>query len=476
MNFSSNLFLFWFFPSFFILYFIIPGIKLKNIFIFLSSIVFYFLGEPLFGFAVLLSVLVNYFIGKLIHESSDEKSRKLALILGLVFDLGMLFVFKYLGFIISLINAISPINFPKTNISLPIGISFYTFQIIAYISDIYMNPGDDSCYQPNLVLLGEYIMMFPQLIAGPIVRYRSISGDLYSRSFSLNKIYSGLKRFIRGLGKKIIIANSLAVVADKAFSVPPNDAGAGFLLLGAISYTFQIFFDFSGYSDMALGMGKMMGFDFPENFDYPYVANSIRGFWKKWHMTLSSWFRDYVYIPLGGSKAGKSRTIFNLAIVWFLTGLWHGASLTFVLWGMLYFLLLIFERYIAIKTGKTIDKLLPPILSRLYTLFFVMLLWIIFRSDSIGAAFGYIGGMLSLTNRGIVSGQAFFYIKEYFLIYLIALLSSTRFFANLKRIQSLYLNKKTITALDNIFYIAVLFISIMHIAKGSYNPFIYFNF
>lgn len=477
MNFTSNLFLFWFFPLFLIIYFILPYRKVKNVFLLIASIFFYFLGEPSFVFLLLFSVLFNYFAGKFLYRIKDnDQLRKIILITAIVYNIVILFIFKYLDFIINSFNSLFKTNIPLSNLSLPIGISFFTFQIMSYIFDLYYNKDDKKYYEDSIINLGMYIFLFPQLIAGPIVRYSQISHEIYNRNFSFRNVHNGMRLFILGLSKKVLIANSLGLVADRAFSIDPIDAGSSFLFLGALSYMIQIFFDFSGYSDMAIGIGKMIGFSFPQNFNYPYIATSVTDFWKRWHITLSSWFRDYVYIPLGGSKNGFRKTIINLLIVWFLTGLWHGANFTFILWGLLYFIFISFEKYIVYKTGHPIEKFLPVFITRLYTLIVVLVLWIIFRSDNIPSAFSYIAQMFNFTNKGLMPGQAIFYFKEFWIIYIIALLSSTKFFKVIGRLISKKFNRQIVSILKNILYISLLLLCIMHIVKGGYNPFIYFNF
>lgn len=477
MNFTSNLFLFWFFPLFLIIYFILPYRKVKNVFLLIASIFFYFLGEPSFVFLLLFSVLFNYFAGKFLYRIKDnDQLRKIILITAIVYNIVILFIFKYLDFIINSFNSLFKTNIPLSNLSLPIGISFFTFQIMSYIFDLYYNKDDKKYYEDSIINLGMYIFLFPQLIAGPIVRYSQISHEIYNRNFSFRNVHNGMRLFILGLSKKVLIANSLGLVADRAFSIDPIDAGSSFLFLGALSYMLQIFFDFSGYSDMAIGIGKMIGFSFPRNFNYPYIATSVTDFWKRWHITLSSWFRDYVYIPLGGSKNGFRKTIINLLIVWFLTGLWHGANFTFILWGLLYFIFISLEKYIVYKTGHPIEKFLPVFITRLYTLIVVLVLWIIFRSDNIPSAFSYIAQMFNFTNKGLMPGQAIFYFKEFWIIYIIALLSSTKFFKVIGRLISKKFNRQIVSILKNILYISLLLLCIMHIVKGGYNPFIYFNF
>ena len=316
--------------------------------------------------------------------------------------------------------------------------------------------------------------MFPQLVAGPIVRYSDIAVEMQERRFDMEQIADGCRRFILGLSKKILIANNMAIVADRAFSLDVADAGSPMLLLGAVSYTLQIYFDFSGYCDMAIGIGKMLGFTFPENFNYPYTAKSITDFWRRWHMTLSKWFRDYLYIPLGGSRSGYKRTILNLFVVWALTGLWHGANWTFVMWGLIYFALLVFEKYFKQIRRKSIEDILPRAVSRIYTIFFVVIAWIFFRSESVGAAFEYLKGIVDFTNVGMVKWQAIYYIKEFAIFYLAAVLSA---FGIIEMVKAKLDANSSIYIIGRDILLVILFLlSFMYIIKGSFNPFIYFNF
>ncbi|MGP1412023.1 MAG: MBOAT family O-acyltransferase [Peptoanaerobacter stomatis] len=480
MNFTSTLFLFLFFPIFLIIYFLLPNIRLKNIFLLIASLYFYSTGEPIFVYAMIISIIVNYFIAKNIHSTRDKAKQKKLLIISIILNIGLLAFFKYTNFLIATINSLFLANISLINIPLPIGISFFTFQTMSYVFDVYYDDArnDSIHYQKNILDFALYISMFPQLVAGPIVRYSNISKEIKSRKFNLNDINDGLKRFVYGLSKKVLIANSMAIVADRAFMLDPKDAGFAMLTLGAISYTLQIYFDFSGYSDMAIGIGKMIGFHFPENFKNPYLAKSVTDFWRRWHITLSSWFKDYLYIPLGGSKKGFNKTIINLLIVWVLTGLWHGAKWTFVLWGLLYFVFLTFEKHFkATHNNKSIDRILPYFLCRIYTMVVIVLLWVIFRSDSIRSAFLYIANMFNITNRGLVNSQSLFYIKDFLLIYIFAILSCTNFFKILPKIIFKNPEKSYVYNIFSIIVIIILLIlCTLYIIKGSYNPFIYFNF
>lgn len=478
MNFTSVTFLFIFLPIFLALYYLISNIFLKNIFLLIVSIMFYATCEPMFVFIMVLSIIFNYFIAKVIHSSKSKYIKRKYLICAIVVNFGIMAIFKYTNFVINTINILPFINIKNTNLPLPVGISFFTFQAVSYVLDIYFDENNQRTdyYKDNIINFALYISMFPQLVAGPIVRYSDIVKEIHSRKFDIESINIGIKRFIYGLSKKVLIANSMAIVADRAFLLDPHDAGSSLLILGAISYTLQIYFDFSGYSDMAIGIGKMLGFTFPENFNYPYKATSITDFWKRWHITLSSWFKDYLYIPLGGSKRNYKKTITNLFIVWSLTGLWHGANWTFVFWGILYFIFLVFEKKFKMKYKQNIDDVLPYMLCRIYTIVVVTFIWIFFRSDSIKDAFIYIINIFNFTNRGLVNGQALYFIKEYLLFYIIAILSSLKVFANFKDVFITDKENKIYVIFSNIFPAILLVICTIYIVKGSFNPFIYFNF
>ena len=476
MNFTSLTFLCIFLPVVLAVYYMPMSNFSKNIFLLFASLVFYASGEPLFVFVMIFSIIFNYIIAKRIHGEKEKRWRKIVLICGLSLNFAILGVFKYTDFFISAINDIFNIGIPFTNIPLPIGISFFTFQAVSYILDVYFDDGldDNLHYQENLMNFALYISMFPQLVAGPIVRYSDIAVEMRERRFDMEQIADGCRRFILGLSKKILIANNMAIVADRAFSLDVADAGSPMLLLGAVSYTLQIYFDFSGYCDMAIGIGKMLGFTFPENFNYPYTAKSITDFWRRWHMTLSKWFRDYLYIPLGGSRSGYKRTILNLFVVWTLTGLWHGANWTFVMWGLIYFALLVFEKYFKQIRGASIEKILPSAVGRVYTMFFVVIAWIFFRSESVGAAFEYLKGIVDFTNVGMVKWQAIYYIKEFAGFYLAAVLSA---FGIIEMVKGKLDANSSIYIIGRDILLVILFLlSFMYIIKGSFNPFIYFNF
>jgi len=491
MLFSSTVFLFIFLPAVLAVYYVCKGHRrVQNTVLCLFSLFFYAWGEPYFVLVMMLSIVINWALGLAIadslnyiagrHDGSGESGRraKLFLTLDVILNLALLFVFKYLGFAIECINDIAHTELLVPEITLPIGISFFTFQAMSYVIDVYRGNGKA---QRNILNVALYISFFPQLIAGPIVRYETVAEQIENRRESISGFSAGVVRFIVGLGKKIIIANNLALVADAAFGVASGlsatwlghdvELGAGMAWLGALAYTFQIFFDFSGYSDMAIGLGKMFGFEFLENFNYPYISASVTDFWRRWHISLSTWFRDYLYIPLGGSRCSKGRNLLNLFIVWFLTGIWHGANYTFIVWGLMYFVLLAFERAFGMTEGSPVGHI--------YTLLFVIMGWVIFRASSLSEAFYYIGCMFS---SGTTGNMFLFYLREYAVYFILAIIASVPVVPAIKKrligsgghtseSQPVWWQIVSGTVLVVIFAISVSFI-----VKGSYNPFIYFNF
>ncbi|MEG2276201.1 MAG: MBOAT family O-acyltransferase [Clostridia bacterium] len=469
MIFSSSIFIFLFLPCVLFVYYGILGKsrKYQNIFLFFSSLFFYAWGEPWFVFIMLLSIIGNWIFGLFIDKYRDNSAlAKLIIATMLFFNILIIFIFKYLMFTIKNINSLLNMGFTVPNIILPIGISFFTFQAISYVIDVYRQHGE---VQRSVINVGLYISFFPQLIAGPIVRYETVAEQMVNRKESFKDFSEGTCRFIIGLGKKVLLSNTLALVADKAFSIPQAELSTSFAWLGAIAYTLQIFFDFSGYSDMAIGLGKMFGFHFLENFDYPYISKSISEFWRRWHISLGSWFRDYVYFPLGGSRVGsKRRLVFNLFIVWFLTGIWHGANWTFISWGLLYFILVTFEKltnfekdfkYIAIR--------------RIYTMLFVILGWVIFRSDSLTGAITYIKTMFFANGSLLLDENTLVYLNQNKYFFLFAIIFS---YPVSKLLPEKFKNHISTNILYVIGCLIILITSMSYIVKGAYNPFIYFNF
>ena len=469
MLFSSNIFIFLFLPAVLFGYYVIfRKTRLgQNIFLTLSSLFFYAWGEPRFVMVMLLSIIANWafalWVDKVKH---NKKETHLALITMLVFNLSIIFIFKYLMFTLNNINNIFHTHINVPEIILPIGISFFTFHSISYVIDI--SRGNYKA-QRNPLNVGLYISLFPQLIAGPIIRYHTIADQIEGRKETLNDFSCGICRFVIGLAKKVLLANTLAIVADKAFTANSSGEGlsVGFALLGALAYTFQIFFDFSGYSDMAIGLGRMFGFHFPENFNYPYISISITEFWRRWHISLSSWFRDYVYFPLGGSRVdSKWRLAFNLFVVWTLTGVWHGANWTFIIWGIMYFALITIEKLT--KIGNKIGRF-----GHIYTLFFVIIGWVFFRAEYLGLAIDYLKALTGINSNGIIDNKAIMYFSENKYFYLFAIIFSMPV---TEWIKDKFPKSKMLDFLYPVVMIFLFVTSVSYIIKGAYNPFIYFNF
>ena len=465
MVFSSIPFLFFFFPLFLILYYIVP-FKIKNYILLIFSLVFYAWGEPVYIFLMIFSSFINYLAGLLIDKFDNKKKRKLILVISIIINILILGFFKYADFFIEIVNGIIGINIDKLELGLPIGISFFTFQAMSYVVDVYRK---EVVHEKNFLIFMTYISMFPQLIAGPIVRYETVSKELYDREINLNNFSLGLKRFMLGLFKKVLIANNVGYL----FSVISGMDNLSVLLawLGIIAFTIQIYFDFSGYSDMAIGMGKMFGFNYLENFNYPYIAKSITDFWRRWHISLSTFFRDYVYIPLGGSRVGKYKHIRNIMIVWMLTGLWHGASFNFILWGLYYGILFILDKEVF---NKWLDKL-PNVFRHIYALFFIMIGWLIFAFDDMSKLLEY-SKTLFFMNGDFINQDFIYYFRNYFIILIIASIFSTPIY---KRISD-YINKSKDSLFRSIIimviYILLFIITIAYLVSDTYNPFLYFRF
>ena len=464
MVFSSAVFLFVFLPVAIIGYFFVcRNTVLRNIWLLILSLGFYAWGEPVYVFFILFSIVVNWIGAECIRRT--DQHRRLLFVTVIAFNVLCLLFFKYTDFFIGNLNhfLISPL--PELGLRLPLGISFFTFQVISFQIDEYRSPQKQKIRFMDFML---YAMMFPQLVAGPIVRYADVAHDLGNRKISLDDYSKGIQRFVLGLSKKLILADHLAVIADNAYYLLDGDSKAASMAwIGAIAYTLQIYFDFSGSSDMAIGIGRMFGFSFPENFNYPYVAASITEFWKRWHMTLSGWFRDYIYIPLGGNRKGTAVTIRNLFIVWILTGFWHGAGWNFIFWGLGYFVLLMIERFV-IHTDKG-----KGVLGHIYTLFFVNLLWVVFRSADLSSALLYIGRMFG-SGGALYDYDTIEIIRNAGVIPLIAILLCFPWWKVLcDKVEILGKNRKNIGATVSL----LLFIVCMSMCvAGSYSPFIYFNF
>ncbi|MCI0765976.1 MBOAT family protein [Bacillus sp. TL12] len=471
MVFSSSVFLFIFLPIVLLFYFIVPT-KLRNFVLLASSLIFYAWGEPRFVLLMLFSIVLNYVFGLLVHHYDTRKNMKVTfLIIAIIGNILLLSYFKYITFFIDILNQTLHLSLHVEPIPLPIGISFYTFQAMSYVIDIYRKDGD---VQKNPLNLALYISIFPQLIAGPIVRYNIVAEQIKKRVHSFERFAEGIQIFIIGLAKKILIANQVGFVADKIFAMPPSELSVGTAWIGIIAYTLQIYFDFSGYSDMAIGLGKIFGFDFPRNFHYPYIAKSVSEFWRRWHITLGSWFRDYVYIPLGGNRVSKLANYRNLFIVWGLTGLWHGASWTFIAWGLYYGLLISLE-----KAGleKVLRKLWWP-LQHMYVLVIVMIGWVFFRADNFAYSFNYLQAMFGLQHQPLTDANTALYIHEYGAIFIIAFLVATPIINWMKHVIELSQKVHVVTVqfVRPLLLLTLFMLSIMYLVNSTYNPFIYFRF
>lgn len=466
MVFSSTIFLCVYLPLVLLGYYICPK-KGRNLFLLIASLVFYAWGEPKYVFLMIFSILVNYIFGRLMDKHRENKKRlKLMLVLSVVIDIGLLSVFKYTDFIITNVNAIFGANFDLLNIALPIGISFYTFQAMSYTIDVYR---DDVRVQKNLIDFGMYITMFPQLIAGPIVRYADVQDQLADRSVTTADFSEGVMRFVVGLGKKVLLANQMGAVWSEIYALG-GDVSALMAWTGAIAYTFQIYFDFSGYSDMAIGLGRMFGFKFPENFRYPYQSVSITDFWRRWHITLSTWFKEYLYIPLGGNRRGLARQALNLLIVWSLTGFWHGAGWNFVMWGLYYFVILFIEKLFLLKA---LDKL-PKFFRHVYALVLIIIGWVIFASDDVSVLLPYLGSMFGA--NGAIGGMDVYTLLTKAVLLIICCIASTELPKKLFISAAGAMNEKAAFTLKSVLMIALLALSMILLIGDSYNPFLYFRF
>ena len=473
MLFSSPTFIFLFLPIVLIVYYLIlrKSRKLQNIFLFMVSLFFYAWGEPKFVLVMVLSIIINWIMGLLVHRYRDRRKTSMILLtIDVVLNLGLLFVFKYLNFTENIVKSLLGFDLGIPQIALPIGISFFTFQAMSYVVDVYREKGE---VQKDILCVGLYIAFFPQLIAGPIVRYETVAHEIMHRKETMEDFFNGFARFVMGLAKKVLLSNSFALLADAIFNVSASgkvSLSVASSWLGAIAYALQIFFDFGGYSDMAIGLGKMFGFHFLENFDYPYISKSISEFWRRWHMSLGTWFRDYVYFPLGGSRVKKSRLILNLFVVWFLTGLWHGANFTFIAWGLMYFFLLAAEKLTGIE--KRGGKLLN-IVKWGYTMVFVLLGWVLFRAETIGRAARYIFSMFGLRGNALVDSAFTAYISQNLLLLVVGCVLCTPIFRTLRqRIKP----NLVLDLLHSLLLIGLFILSIASLVSGAYDPFIYFNF
>ena len=461
MLFSSIPFLYYFLPAVLILYFLVPR-ALKNAVLLVSSLVFYAWGEPKYVFLMIATICLFFFCGIAIGKSKTQKMKKLWLTVSVVISLALLAVFKYADFFITSVNAVTGLNMSLLRLALPIGISFYTFQCLSYTIDVYRG---NAQVQKNIVSFGAYVALFPQLIAGPIVRYVDVARELDNRKHSLEDFALGLRRFLVGLGKKILIANQLGQLTEVFRQ--SGEKSVVFYWMYAIAFALHIYFDFSGYSDMAIGLGRIFGFKFIENFNYPYLSKSIAEFWRRWHMSLGSWFRDYVYIPLGGNRVKPARWVFNTLVVWMLTGLWHGAAWNFVLWGLLYAAFLLIEKWV-----PALQKM-PTILRRIYVLLVVVLGFVLFNAADLPQAVSDIKGMFGFGGVPVVNAATLYYLRSYAILFLAALIGAT---PAVKTVAARIGQTKVGVVLEIVVMALLLVLCTAYLVDGSFNPFLYFRF
>ena len=477
MVFSNLIFLFVFLPVVLLVYFLVPKV-LKNFILLIVSLFFYAWGEPVYVFLMIFSIVLNYIFGLLIDQSKDRlQLKKTYLVISVILNLAILGYYKYSMFLIDNINSLFGTNIHMDPLPLPIGISFFTFQAMSYVIDVYRK---DSEVQRNVFDLALYISLFPQLVAGPIVRYNTIADEIKNRVHNMELFSDGVRQFIIGLAKKVIIANPLGALADTIFAMSPDNMSVTTAWIGIAAYSLQIYFDFSGYSDMAIGLGKMFGFKFLENFNYPYIAKSISEFWRRWHISLSSWFRDYIYIPLGGNRKGAWKTYRNLLIVWTATGFWHGASWTFMAWGFYYGIIICIER---LGLGKWLAKLWSP-LQHIYVLFLVMIGWVFFRADSFSYSIEFIQTMFGLNGTAFSNNTTLLYLNDNAYLFLLAIVFSIPIYPwFIKKMDQLMEAGKYTASLSitrylagPVVYFALFILVTMFLVNSTYNPFIYFRF
>ena len=466
MVFSGIEFLYYFLPAVMLIYFLAPK-RLKNLMLFVSGLGFYAWGEPVYVIVMVISTAVDYTAGILMSKTEDERKRRACLISSVVINLGLLFTFKYSSFAVDTFNGIFRTAIPSPNLPQTIGISFFTFQSMSYTIDLYRRK---ITVQRSFINFAAYVTCFPQIVAGPIVKYQDIAAELDDRRVSISDMSDGVSVFIVGLAKKVLLANNIGIFWSRVKEMDYSTLPALTAWLGIIAFTFQIYFDFSGYSDMAIGLGRMLGFTYPKNFDLPYLSKSVSQFWRRWHITLGSWFRDYVYIPLGGSRAGKWKTVRNLAIVWLLTGLWHGASMNFVLWGAWFGLLIIAEH---MGMARLLERL-PAVFSWLYTMLAVVLGWVLFDTDSISSALRFIGAMFG-AGGSFATGASWSLIGQAAISLALCIFFSSGATKNyIKRIGGQ--DSKVILVLKPVITAALLIASTAYLVNSTYNPFLYFNF
>lgn len=473
MIFSSLLFLFRFLPIVLIVYYIAPS-GWRNMILFVSSLIFYAWGEPVYIVLMLFSILVSFTGGILVDrflKSGRERAAKAALAASCIVSLSLLGFFKYANFLIGTVNSLTGAGIALLQITLPIGISFYTFQTMSYTIDVYRG---EAKVQKNLISFGTYVSMFPQLIAGPIVQYKTIDLQLRKRHESAEQFAEGIHRFMVGLGKKVLLANNAGALWDTIQAMPQGSIPAATAWMGLAAYTLQLYFDFSAYSDMAIGLGHMFGFRFLENFNYPYISKSITEFWRRWHISLSTWFRDYVYIPLGGNRVGRGRHIRNIFVVWLLTGIWHGASWNFVVWGVYYGILLLVEKFV---TGRFLKKL-PAVFQHIYCMFFVMIGWNLFVFDDMGSGLCFLKSLFGLYGQEFANRETVYLLYNHAALLILLVLGST----TLPKRAGEWILKKTEghdmvqVFLRGAFYTVIFLLSVAWLVDASYNPFLYFRF
>lgn len=473
MVFSSLLFLFRFLPAVLLLYYIAPR-KIRNLVLFLFSLLFYAWGEPKYVFLMLFSITMDFFMGQMVAKSKARNNRKAAkrfLTISIVVNLSILAFFKYADFIIGTINSVAGLSLPMLSIPLPIGISFFTFQTMSYVIDVYKGA---TKVQKNWVNYGTYVSMFPQLIAGPIVQYKTIAEQMEYRKENASDFAEGIHRFLLGMGKKVLLANTIGLLCDAVMALEITQVPVLTAWLGAIAYTFQIYFDFSGYSDMAIGLGKMFGFHFLENFNYPYISRSITEFWRRWHISLSSWFKEYVYIPLGGNRRGVLLQARNILVVWMLTGIWHGASWNYVLWGVYYGILLMLEKFLL----KPVLKHLPGVLQNVYTMVLVIFGWVLFKCEDLSYCFSYLKAMVGGFHAGWIGRESMYLLRNYGALLVILLFGCTMIPKKIgHRITGKFGETSWIgLVLRIVWYGGIFLISLAYLVDATYNPFLYFRF
>ncbi len=468
MVFSSLTFLYLFLPVVLIFYFLVPK-QARNFVLFVSGFVFYAWGEPVYIFLMTFTVLVDYTCGRVMTRFSGNKKARLAVLLAsIIINLSILAVFKYNSFVVQNLNDLFGLSITDPKIALPIGISFYTFQSMSYTIDLYRKSVPE---QKSFVDYAAYVSMFPQLVAGPIVRYGDVQRELQKRSVTVLNVGEGAGLFIQGLAKKVLIANNVGSLWTRVKEIPASELSVTTAWFGILAFTMQIYFDFSGYSDMAIGMGRMLGFRFPKNFDFPYVSKSVTEFWRRWHMTLGTWFREYVYIPLGGNRKGALRMVFNLLVVWMLTGLWHGASWNFVLWGLYYGILLMIEK---LFLSKVLSKI-PFSITRVYTFILVVLGWVLFEFTDISQAYAYYGAMFGTQGRAVADGTFVYLLSSYGVVFVISLILSTDWLHRLSK--RIYRRRPSVAkTVAIVLQVIMLLLCTAYLVDATYNPFLYFRF